>query len=85
MTQALYTLLNTGQSWCRSLEISPEAVPELWFWLLNLEKYNGQSIWHSPSAVRLVYSDASDMGYGGYFIEHGSMVNSPQRRSLGNH
>lgn len=33
-----------------------------------------QSIWHSPSAVRLVYSDASDTGFGGYLVEYGKHV-----------
>ena len=28
------------------------------------------NIWHSPSALRLVYSDASATGYGGYIVEH---------------
>ena len=33
-----------------------------------------QPIWHFPSAVRVVYSDASDTGYGGYVVEHGPCV-----------
>ena len=36
--------------------------------------YNCQPIWQSPSAVRVVYADASDTGYGGYVIEHGDCV-----------
>ena len=74
MTRGLYALLNTGHSWCHLLKLSPEAVLELQFWLFNLERYNGQSIWHSPSAVRLGYSDASDSGYEGYVIEHGPQI-----------
>lgn len=27
--------------------------------------------WHSPFAVHVVYSDASETGYGGYMVEHG--------------
>ena len=27
-----------------------------------------------PSAVRVVYSDASETGYGGYVVEHGASV-----------
>ena len=70
MTRGLYALLNSRYSWCHMLKVSPEAALELQFWLFNLESYNGQSIWHSPSAVRLVYSDASNSGYGGYIIQH---------------
>ena len=35
---------------------------------------NCQPIWQSPSAVRVVYADASDTGYGGYVVEHGDCV-----------
>ena len=28
----------------------------------------------SPGAVRIVYSDASDTGFGGYIVEHGQYV-----------
>ena len=30
--------------------------------------------WHSPSAIRVVYSDASSSGYGGYLVEHGCHI-----------
>ena len=36
-----------------------------------MAQYNAQPIWLSPSAVRIVYSDASDTSYGGYTVEHG--------------
>ena len=47
---------------------------ELQFWLTELASFNGQNIWHSPAAVRVVYSDASHSGYGGYMVEHGCQV-----------
>ena len=47
---------------------------ELRFWVNHLEEFNSQSIWVSPSAVRMAYSDASSTGYGGYIVEHGSYV-----------
>lgn len=36
--------------------------------------FNGQNIWHSPSAIRVAYSDASDNGYGGYMVELGCHI-----------
>ena len=74
MTRSLYTLLNTKLSWWEMLEVTPEAHQELEFWKACLDDYNCQPIWHSPSAVRVVYSDASDTGYGGYVVEHGPCV-----------
>ena len=71
MTRSLYAVLESRVTWCERLALSPEAREELRFWESNMAKYNAQPIWHSPSAVRVVYSDASDTGYGGYVVEHG--------------
>ena len=80
MTRSLYALISTRHSWCQMLEISAEARFELQFWAEQLEKLNGQEIWHSPSAIRFAYSDASDTGYGGYTIEHGCHIAQGQWR-----
>ena len=74
MTRSLYALLNSRQSWCSQLPLSQEAKSELQFWLTSLEAWNGQGIWHSPAAVRVVYTDASHTGYGGYTVEHGCHI-----------
>ena len=33
-----------------------------------------QNIWRSPSAVRVVYSDASGSGFGGYTVDDGPQI-----------
>ena len=71
MTRSIYALLNTRQYWCQLLTLSPEVRRELSFWQIQISCINGQGIWHSPSAVRVVYSDASDTGYRGFTVEHG--------------
>ena len=53
--------------WCQHLLLSPKAKQELNFWLDQSSNFK----WHRPSAVRMVYSDASSIGYGGYMVEHG--------------
>ena len=73
MTRALYLVLETRSSWCEFLAVPNEA-RELLFWVDCLQEYNSQPIWHSPSAVRCVYSDVSDTGYGGYTVEHGMHI-----------
>ena len=70
MTCNLYSVLNERILWCQKLTLSKEAADELQFWLDELSHFNGQKIWPTPSAVRVVYSDASATGYGGYFVEH---------------
>ena len=74
MTRCMYALLETRVSWWVRLEITPEDRQELEFWRACMADYNCQPIWHSPSAVRVVYADASDTGYGGYVVEHGDCV-----------
>ena len=71
MTKNLYAILNSRQAWCDNLELSTDASSELQFWAQELPKFNGQDIWPSPSAIRVVYTDASQSGYGGYTVEHG--------------
>ena len=74
MTRSLYTLLNSRHSWYERLQMSPEAAEELRFWHKCFSDFNGQNIWRSPSAVRVIYSDASDTGFGGYMVEHGPQI-----------
>ncbi len=71
MTRSLYTVLDSRSTWCEYLLLSPEARDELKFWEKCLADYDSQPIWRSPSAMRVVYSDASETGYGGYVVEHG--------------
>ena len=74
MTRCMYALLNSRIYWCQMLEMNPEARLELEFWLKQVDHINGREIWHSPSAVRVVYADASGSGYGGFTVEHGCHV-----------
>ena len=78
MTRSLYATLNSRTSWYERLELSDEASAELEFWSKQLADFNGQGIWPSPSAIRVIYSDASDTGYGGYIVEHGNCVANGQ-------
>ena len=71
MTRSMYALLNSRQYWDQPLSMTPEVKAELQFWNSQLKLINGKEIWHSPSAIRVVYSDASATGYGGFTVEHG--------------
>lgn len=73
-TRALYALLDSRRSWFDVLSLNEEARAELNFWNACLEYFNGQSLWQSPSTTRVVYSDASDTGFGGYIVEHGPLI-----------
>ena len=73
-TRALYAMLERRLYWSDTLTLSEDARSEIDFWFVCLEDFNGQPIWQDPSAVRVVYSDASNTGYGGYTVEHGTHV-----------
>ena len=70
MTRSMYAMLDCREYWCQTIPITEEARKELNFWLEQIDSISGQEIWHSPSAVRVVYSDASNTGYGGFTVEH---------------
>ena len=74
MTRSLYAALNSKSAWCQKLTMTPAALGELTFWFNEVSKFNGQYIWPKPSAVRVVYSDASATGFGGYTVEHGHLI-----------
>ena len=57
------------------LQLSDETRQDLNFLHFKL---NGQNLWPKPSAVRVVYLDASNTGYGGYIVEHGDQFASGQ-------
>ena len=78
MTCGMYAVLNTRVSWCQLLALSAEAKSEMLFWQNKINLFNGQDLWPKSSAIRIVYSGASNMGYGGYTVEHGGQIANGQ-------
>ena len=78
--QSIYicTVLSSTRSWCAELPLSMEAKGKLKFWLAQIREFNGQNLWPKPFAVRVVFSDASDTGFGGYSVEHGGLFANGQ-------
>ena len=74
LTRSLYAPLNTRNSWSDRLSLDSESLGELHSWYFNLKGLDFQPLWRQPGAVRIVYSDASDTGHGGYTVEHGHYV-----------
>ena len=54
-TRALYQLLDVRTTWHDMLRLDDKAIDEVKFWMNSINSFNGQSIWKSASAVRLVY------------------------------
>ena len=73
-TRAMYAVINSCTSWSAFVRLTEEAMLELEFWQSNVTVLNTQPIWFKPGATRVVYSDASDSGYGGYSVEVGPNI-----------
>ena len=80
MTRGMYTVLNARASWFQQVLLTSDARKELAFWLRHISALNGQNLWPDPSAVRVVYSDASGTGYDGYCAEHGGHITTGKLR-----
>ena len=71
MTKAMYAVLDTRRGWRDMLMLTEQAKAEISFWLTGSNDFDTKPMWHKASAVRVVYSDASDTSYDGYIVEHG--------------
>ena len=78
-TRGLYEVINKRRYWSDKLQLSSLARDEVLFWQSALPSLNGRPIWFSPSATRVVFSDASSTGYGGcHAVEVGPDISHGQ-------
>ena len=68
-TRCLYEVINCRRCWSDRLRLSDGAREELNFWERCVDSLNGRPIWFMPGVSRIVYSDASSTGFGGYVVE----------------
>ena len=68
-TRHLYKFIDNRTTWYNLVALQFEAVQELLFWHKNLEKNNGFRIKANQLTTKIVYSDASQAGYGGFIAE----------------
>ena len=68
-TRQMYSFIETRKSWYEKRLIDNLLFEELSFWLRNLENTNGFEIRQNQATSKIIYSDASNSGYGGYIVE----------------
>ncbi|XP_078688642.1 uncharacterized protein LOC144920363 [Branchiostoma floridae x Branchiostoma belcheri] len=68
MTRYLYFMIETRSSWYCNVTLDHQAIREVIFWFEHLRIANGFPIASEFEAARIVYSDASAEGYGGYVV-----------------
>ena len=68
-TRKMYKFVDATPSWDARVPVDDAVQGEVRFWLENLDKVNGYQIKHTHAFTRIVYSDASEHGYGGFIAQ----------------
>ena len=78
MTKAMHTDIETRLSWNSKVVLSWRAQEELHFWLNNIDHISSTPINFVPSCSKIIYSDASSKGFGGYLVDTDDHVSHGQ-------
>ena len=70
MTRNQYRFIESRVNWHKRERLPQLVAEELTFWSNSIESCNGFTIKHKPSPDKIVFSDASDTGYGGYVVQN---------------
>ncbi|VDI30938.1 Hypothetical predicted protein [Mytilus galloprovincialis] len=79
--------VNTSASWYSYIKLSESSIEQLQFWKLYISEVNVKHFSVDESCHSIIYSDASDTGFGGYIVEapqniaHGMWVESERSNS----
>ena len=65
-TRHMYRLIESRVSWFSPLILDDETLSELHFWNSNIDSFNGYTYKPKPVTTKLIFTDASDSGYGGF-------------------
>ncbi|CAC5391899.1 unnamed protein product [Mytilus coruscus] len=82
MTKHLTIDVNTSASWYSYIKLSESSIEQLQFWKLYISEVNVKHFSVDESCHSIIYSDASDTGFGDYIVEtpqniaHGMWVES---------
>ena len=69
-TRNMYHFIEKKISWFEQKIVSKSVKEELKFWRNNINIYNGYTLKPRPLTSCLLFTDASDEGYGGFVLKH---------------
>ena len=69
MTRNMYVLIESRVTWYHPIALTEGAFNELRFWIGNIQSRNGVTFKPRPTTSKVVFTDASDSGYGGFIAE----------------
>ena len=64
--ESIYHQVACSHSWYTPLQLTSKTIADLQFWLRNIEHINGYTFKPFPTTTHMVFTDASDDGYGGF-------------------
>lgn len=76
MRRCLSIDILSATSWNSMIYLSEESVNQVSFWKNTLEKINGREMKYISGTNRIVYTDASETGYGAYCVQTGNAVSN---------
>ena len=74
MLRAIHKSIVIQQHWDTFFNLPEDVLVELRFWLQSFHKLNSRYFVRSLEYTRVVYSDASDIGAGGYSVQYNDKV-----------
>ena len=74
LTRQLYKEIESQPSWHNPFKLPKEATEELIFWLENIKGQNGFTFKPRPTTTKVVFTDASSTGYGGFVAQRLSEI-----------
>ena len=70
MTKCLSIDILNAVSWNHSITLNEESSRQIEFWKINVDQINHKRFCNDHSCNTIVFSDASNTGYGGYIVEN---------------
>jgi len=68
-TRNFYKFVDDQELWDKKSILNEEVINELKFWKDNFDNFNGFRIKPNHLTTKVIYSDASNSGYGGYILQ----------------
>ena len=65
-TRQMYLAIESRSAWDHTLHFSSAPWQELRFWYSNIDSFKGYSLRPPPDSSTVIFSDASDVGFGGF-------------------
>ena len=67
-TRCMYAFLAKQSTWYKESCLDKDSVKELDFWFKNIRNKNGYRIKSDPQITRVIFTDASEFGFGGFLV-----------------